>query len=392
MNTRLFLGSMGACFATSSLFAVYAPIPEIEKGEVMTVSVYAGAYYDDNIFGSSANEQESFVTDLSYDLIFNVQPTDQMHLRAKYTGQYLIFDDRPGDDVLNNHTIDASMDYSFSEKLSMQVSDTISWIDNPDSSLSTTTLQTDQSSFNNVFYISATWKFTEQVNLVNKYRNSVFNYDAAALAIQLDRVEHLYGLELNYVMNPKLTWVGEYRHQINDYDDETTLKDNSSNFLLVGTNYAMREDLLVQARVGAEARDRDAGSNSTDPFVTVTGRYSYAERSYISSALTYRLKESSDTATFLDNESLDFVTNIQHYISDRIALGGSLGLETATLEGRPGNADVDEDTVRFGINASWIPDLNWTVTVSFDHDSVSSDSAVREETRNRLAASVRYTF
>ena len=62
------------------------------------------------------------------------------------------------------------------------------------------------------------------------------------------------------------------------------------------------------------------------------------------------------------------------------------------LQGRRGQRDVDEDTVRLGAAASYVGDKNWTVSLSYDHDRVRSGDALRSMRRHRAGLGATYSF
>jgi long-subunit fatty acid transport protein len=84
---------------------------------------------------------------------------------------------------------------------------------------------------------------------------------------------------------------------------------------------------------------------------------------------------------------------VQHQLSGAFTASGSITYDSSVLQGRSGvHADVDEKTTRLGLALSWRPNKNWTVSGTYDHDEVNSDDANREQTRDRLGVSARFTF
>lgn len=381
--------------ATSSSHAVYAPTPVVQaqQGKQWSIEVSAGAYYDDNIFGAAENEQTSWVGIFGLDLGYSGRSNqDQTGYRFGYEGSYLIHEDRPGDAKLDNHTVWLSLDHQFSDRLSITLSERLSFVDEPDSAIGTTTLQTDQSSLQNVLNLAVNWDFHERFFVINKYRNTHYNYDAAALKASLDRNEHLYGFEFGYIKSERLNIIGEYRLQMQRYRDDLIPRDSDSHFFLMGADYSPSEQASLECRIGAEVRDREGGENTTEPFAEVRATYDYAARSYMSAGFTYTLTETSDTSAFTDTETAELEANISHYLSDMIVAGASVTYAIELLQGRVGVADVEEDTLRFGISLSYAPRKSLVVSVTYDYDQVFSGIESRDEIRNRVGIKVGHAF
>lgn len=388
-----------ACLAALStlpaLHAVYAPIPLQEQGKALTFSLEVGEYYDSNIFGANTGRIESFVTQVTPRVDANYSLSDQSFLSAYYELQYMYFDSRPGDKNLFNNRLGLDFDHTFSEALFLSVSDDFGVIDNPQSAIVTgTPIQTDQSYISNFLQGELTWQATPVIAIINKYRNSYWDYDDSTLATQLDRMEHLYGLELDYDYLPDWTLVGEYRLKYNDYRNNALPKDSLSNFLLAGFDYQSSEQLSLLARAGVDFRDRDATSNETAPYGELTAVYQYAPRSFVSGAFTYGIFETTDTTQFLDSEDAIFIINTESYVTDFIVLSGAVTFQYSTLQQRPGNGigDAIEKTWRLGAGVSYLPTPNWAVILTYDYDFVNSQVVTRNQVRNRVGISGRYTF
>ncbi len=388
-----------ACLAAISILpvarAVYAPIPLQEQGKALTFSIEAGEHYDSNIFGANTAPTSSFITEVKPRIDGNYSLADQTFLSGYYELQYQYFENRPGDKNIFNNRLGLELDHTFTEALFLSLADDLAFIENPQSAIITgAPLQTDQSYISNFLDFAVTWQATQTIAIVNKYFNGYWDYDDSLLATQLDRMEHLYGLEVDYDYLPEWTIVGEYRFQYNDYRNNVVPKDNHSNFLLAGFDYQTTEQLSILARVGVDFRDRDAASNETSPYGELTAVYQYAERSFVSAAFTYGIFETTDTNQFLDSEDAIFVLNTESYVTDFIVLSGALTYQYSTLQGRPGNGigDAIEKTTRFGAGVSYLPTPNWAVILTYDYDFVNSEVYTRNQVRNRVGVSGRYTF
>jgi hypothetical protein len=115
-----------ACLLLGALRAgaVYAPVPEIERGKALTVYMAAGAYHDSNIFGSSTEEIASMVYELNPSLVFNASLAPKTFASAAYRLSLDHVVDRPGDKTLDSHEVTARLAHTFSPLTELDLSDT----------------------------------------------------------------------------------------------------------------------------------------------------------------------------------------------------------------------------------------------------------------------------
>jgi hypothetical protein len=383
------------CAAIPTLaLAVYAPIPEQEQGKPLTYRLGTSIYHDSNIFGAASGEIDSLVYNLTGGLSFNGSLDAQTFASASYQISNDYMPDRPGDHNLTSHSLAARYAHAFSDATNVDLSGTYDISKNPQSlsPLNNQPLNTDQSFKRAQFDGRFTTTAGPKTGVVAKYRLLNYSYDNAAVATDLDRYEHLAGLELSYAYLPETKLVGEYRFQKIAYDANGSAKDKTSNFLMGGVDYNPGKQTLISARLGFEDRNRESGGDTTAPYVELSGRFSYYEGSYVATGYTYTMEESSDVVNFTDTKVNRFFVNVQHRLTGTLTASGSLTYEPSQLQGRGAQADVDEKTTRFGLGVSWQPNRNWTVAGTYDLDNINSDLDNRDQNRTRFGVSARVTF
>lgn len=374
-------------------FAIYAPIPEQEQGKPLTFKLGASAYHDSNIFGGATGEISSMVYNVSGTVAYNGSLDDQTFLSASYqlSNDHIV--DRPGSKDLVSHALTARLAHSFSADSNIDVSAGYNIAKNPQSLLAGIPLNTDQSFKRGQLDVRYTTTAGQKTGIIAKYRFINFAYDNAVLGASLDRAEHLLGLEGNYALLPETKLVAEYRFQSIGYDSGAAFKDKDSNFLMGGVDYNPGENVLMSARAGFEAREREAGPNTTAPYVELSSRYTYAEGSFLAAGYTYTIEEPSDVASYTDTDVNRLFVNLQHRLTGTLTAAGSLTYEPSRLQGRAGvHADIDEKTTRFGLSLTWQPTTNWSVSGTCDLDDVNSDDPARGQKRSRYGVSARFTF
>ncbi len=381
-----------AIFAPSLALAVYAPIPEQEQGKALTYRLGASVYHDSNIFGSATGERDSMVYSISGSISFNGSVDDQTFASASYgfSNDHVV--DRPGKKNLTNHSLGARLAHSFSQDSNIDLSGSYDIVKNPQSLLADTPLNSDQSFDRaelNARYVTSVGQKT---SVTGKYRFMNIAYDNSNLSNDLDRSEHLAGVELGYAMLPETTLVGEYRYQSIAYDHASATKDKTSNFLMAGFDYNPGKQLLISGRAGFEDRNRKAQPDTTSPYIELRSRYTYAEGSFLAAGYTYSIEEPSDTDRFNDAKVNRFFVNVQHRLSGAFTFSGSLTYEPSQLQGRAPQANIDEKTTRFGLGLTWQPTKNWTVSATYDLDNIDSDDANRGQNRDRFGVGANFTF
>jgi hypothetical protein len=389
-----YLKAFFACglVAAASARAVYAPIPEQEQGKDLTFTFSVGLSHDSNIFGSAAGAIDSMIYEFSPKVVYNASVTEKSFVSLSYQAILDQFDNRPGDKLLDSHMASARFAHAFSPKTTLDIVDLYQASRNPESLLNGLPINADQSSQRNELDGHYTTSLSPKVGLDLKARTVYYNYRNPILARSLNRIENLFGAAADYALLPELKAVGEYRHQDVYYDKEGETKNKNSDFLMFGADYAVAKKLTTSGRVGAEWRHRSRERSTTAPYVEFSGKYDYADASFITGGYTYTLEESSDTARFTDTKVDRVFVNVQHTISPLLIASGSLTYEASVLQGRRTFANVNDHTIRGGVALSYLPNKHWTISFSYDDDHVTSDEAARKLDRERFALNAAYTF
>jgi hypothetical protein len=225
-----------------------------------------------------------------------------------------------------------------------------------------------------------------------KARSIYYDYHDAQLGRSLDRTENLFGVSGDYAILPEVKGVAEYRHQGVFYRRLGELKNKQSDYLMGGVDYDVARRVSVSGRLGAEWRNRKSERDTTAPYAELSTKFDYTERSFVTGGYAYTLEETSDPERFIDTKLHRIFVNVQHAVSALIVASGSLTYEPATLQGRRGNANISESTVRGGAALSYLPTKNWTLSAGYDHDRVRSDDPSRKLSRERVALSAIFTF
>ncbi len=371
---------------------VYAPIPEQEQGKDLVIKAKVGLAHDSNLFGAASGAVSTAVWTLAPHATYNASLTAQTFFSAAYGLTLDQFDNRPGDKLLDSHEASVRLAHAFSKSTTIDLNESLSVTRNPESLLAGVKLNTDQSFTRNQLDGRFSTPINAKAEATVKVRSVYYEFRDAALGRSLDRIENLYGLSANYALLPEAKAVAEFRHQDVYYTKEGEMKNKSSEYLMGGVDYEVARKLSLSGRLGVEWRSRTAERDTTSPYAEFTAKYDYAEKSFLLGGFGYSIDETSDTARFNDSKAYKGFVSIQHSVTALIVASGSLTYEPATLQGRRGQANVDEKTVRTGAALSYLPTKNWLISASVDYDRARSDDAVRNLSRTRVGVSAVYSF
>jgi hypothetical protein len=380
-------------------WAAYAPVPEQEQGKDLTFSLRGGISHDSNLFGAPTNTVSSTIYTLAPRGVYNRSLTDQTFFSASYGLTIDHFENRPGDKTLESHDANLRLAHAFSKTTTLDISDVFTVTRNPEALLPgiaaalPTVLNPDQSFTRNQIGGRLDTALSAKVGFTAKARSVLYDYRNGVLGRSLDRVENLYGVSTDYAILPEVKGVAEYRHQDVYYKKGgREFKNKRSDYLMAGADYFVAKKMSVSGRLGAEWRERAAEEDATAPYAEVSGKYNYTESSFIVGGYAYTLEETSDTARFNDSKVHRFFANIQHSLTPLIIASGSLTYEPAELQGRRGQKDIEEDTMRVGAALNYLPTKNWVISASYDYDRIWSGINAREMKRERVGLHGTYTF
>lgn len=394
---------VGGLLAASPAWAVYAPIPEQDQGKDLTYTVKAGVSYDSNIFGGATDAISSIVWEFAPRIAYNASITDQTFFSAAYG---LTLDDierRPGTQVLDSHDLNLRAAHAFSKETVLDLTDDFMISRNPASLLNGVPANADQSFTHNEFDAHYTTPLSPKFDTELKARSGYTKYRNATLGRMLDRIENLYGLAGDYAVLPEIKAVAELRHQDVYYRKQGEAKNKNSDYAMAGADYEVAQKLTLSSRLGAEWRRRSGAPNATAPYAEFSGKYSYAERSFVTGGYAYTFDEASDPLRFTDEKVNRFFVSVEHSVTALIVASASVDYEPGVLEGRPAHfgsagefipaqSNVNETSKRFGAALSYLPTKNWIVSISYDYDRVNSDDPSRSVERHRAGVNASYTF
>jgi hypothetical protein len=337
MNKRIWIGVFGAMLAGSSLLGVYAPIPEVEKGDVWVVNMEVGGFYDSNIFGTENHAKGSYVSTVSPRLKFNASITDQTFFVAYYDIELQYVENRPEVQSLWNHVFSGQFHHSFNKRTALHLLHSYASIDSPETTLGTGSLQTDQSYKLSKTRVSLDAGLTPKLMMMMEGGVDYFHYRNAQVADALNRNEYSISVSKKYAYAQDRSFFANV--DLTDYDYETDDANRGSKRLraLVGVEAQPTEKWEIRYGYGRQIRDPNALKHQVGLYHDFATMYRFQPKSFIRYSINNSTDEVEDTINYVFRNSNAHELMLQYDLTGRgsLLLSSKVAYILSVLEGRP---------------------------------------------------------
>ena len=366
------------------------------------ISISLREGYDDNVFTSSIDKQESWFTNggiaLNYDF---GSPRTQISLGAG-AGVTYYWDTgnnaNGNDDYDINAYISLSLTHKASPRLTFALSSYLTYQSQPDFAQA---IGLNRRS-GNFFYTqdkgTVSYLWTPRFSTATSYTFVALRYDDQSVGFFEDRIENVFGNEFRFLLWPTTTLVAEYRFQVVSYDRID--RDSMTHFALGGFDHSFSPRFSLSVRAGAEFRNyssNDPANNGIDssPYAEATLNYALGKDTSLSLTNRYGIEE-PDVATNPSRRTFRTGLSVKHNFTPRIS--GQLGAyyqhdeydgvnsPTFVADGFTEDAFDVALSLRYAITR-WL-----ALEGGYNHTEVSSDADFRDYSRNRAWAGVNLTF
>lgn len=396
-RSMVVLGVAGiVCAVAHSAFA--------EGASIFHASTRLRVEYDDNIFQTTRNEQDSFkfIAELSLSLNFT-QPTTFLGLH--YRPSFTYWEDRPGDSSDLNHQVDVVLNHEFTPRFSLSVRDRFRYAEIPEGIANDVIIREENSFIYNSLNATISSRLTPETRLDIGGRNIILQYDKSDVGNRQDYTRNVVGASVNHQLQPTLTMVVDGRFEDISYD-KAKIRDSQSTFIGVGADQSFSPNLLGSIRLGYQNKDFDSAQRSSvdSPYVdaNLTALPSPATRLTLGAAFS---QSETDVYPFANQERTriyataahDITAQISAYLSASFARGDYKADQAAAANEAedavvvvPPVFDGSEDSWQLSARATYKLDRNNILEVGYQFTDLSSDFAGRDFTRNRL--NIGYSF
>lgn len=368
-------------WSAASTFAQYdVPDTQGEKGKPFTISAQVRQEYDDNVYTSPDNQQESWTTQVNPTFIFNY-PMDQTLVSARYTFGLRYYWDRPGDDIDMSHELVGRIAHTFTSRFDIDVRDRFVYTYEPDLRTPDSSRFVDGNYIINDFSTFARFQWVPRFGNTLEYMNRVVDYDSGYPSTFEDRMEHTINLENRWQVVPTTVAVLGYRFSMVDYD--ALPKSSVGHFAMVGVDHRLADNLVASARVGAEFRTFDEGDEAASPYVSLNATYSYAPNSSVSLFYTHSLSL-TDIGAYTTQESDTIGMSLYHAFTPKFGARISSAFTWGRYDAANALDDLDDADVS--------EQLGLSEAVDFDEFSMYVEGALSYSINSHLATEIGYVY
>lgn len=226
------------------------------------------------------------------------------------------------------------------------------------------------------------------------YSFEAYNYDEQSVAMFSNRVTNQFGNEFRLQMVPTTNLVVEYRFEIVNYQDDSSLN-STTHYALGGIDHQFNPRLGASFRGGAEFRSYNTQGDRTSPYFEGNVAYALGRRTAVNWNTRYGLEEpdvagSQSRTTF--RTGLQTTFNLTSRTSTAVEMYYVHDDYHALTSGLVTTPAFSEDTFDIGLTLRYGITSLIGVQASYHYTDVTSDAAFREYSRNRVSAGVNVTF
>jgi len=382
--------------ATNNSVKPAAPIGEgVFTNLPFKTSLSADFGYDDNVFTSHSDRIGSAYNDLSFDLGSHIG-----NQRSQLDGDLVLglayYWNRPGSSVDPNISLNLSSSYKLTPRLMVSLSSNLAYQAQPNFAIAGAATQNVGNYFFGSDQLSLGYEWTRRVSTVTSYSLNTYWYDNSTQATQQNRLEHLIGEQLRYMLFPTVTLVAEYRFGYISYENSNTVSngnansDSYSHFLLAGADATLSPRLSFTFRGGAELRTflTPGGMETTFPYAESTLSYEYRPSCFFQWYNRLGL-EQSDFAETQYKEVYRTGIRVDHTFGQKLKAGASIYYSYNQYKQPFSFAENDLDanaTLSYAIYRSLSVQAGYTFT------RASSEIVFRDYYRNKIFLGASFAF
>lgn len=399
------LASIGlVAIGASSLYAQ----DSAEKVKPWSISGSLRGFYDDNYATQvSSAKQGSWGIEVSPSAKFKYD-SGQTQVDAGYTYDLKWYEKPDNED--QSHQFHVGLNHKLTERYSLRASDTFVIAQEPEllsGGIVASPLRSTGSNIHNDGNFGFLTAVTEQFGVDLTYDNNLYSYQEETRAAQLDRDEHLAGIDLRWKFIPTTVGVLGYRYGETDYSHkvlqdsfgnaiESSQRNSRSHYFLAGVDEDFTSQLKGSVRVGAQYFDYyKEGKTQTSPYADASLAYTYLKGDSITVGVKH-MHSATDilgnlyTDPVLDEEATVPYVSWTHKITPDLT-GNVVGqFQRGSFNGGSYDGQT-EDYYTISANLSYAINKFVSAEAGYSFDDLES-SVGRSYTRNRVYLGVRATY
>jgi hypothetical protein len=428
-----------AALGVSTLHAQYSPSitpEELSNPRGWSIATTLRGFYNDNPFTEpNAVARSTYGTEVSPSVAFN-HTYENTTVTLGYIFDWLYYDRYNTSDT--SHQFNADVKQTFSDRYSMEVSDSFVVAQQPgvlDTTIINSPLYAPGNNIHNNGNISFTAGLVPKLDLQVSYANNLYAYQQtygdvfqkpgtaleSSWSAILDRMEQLATVNLNWKVLNELTGVLGYSYGHTGFTSPepiifgptataampfttdsiySQVRDNDAHFFFVGADEHFTSTLSGSIRAGGEYLDYyNANTTDLSPYVDASLTWTYMPESYVQGGVKHEHSAtdvlgalpSAGGQPVLDAEDTAAYVSLSQKISGGFT-GGLLGqYQHSVFNGGTVNNE-SENFFILGLNFSYRFNPYLNAETGYNWNKLVSDVSGRDYTQNMVYVGVRATY
>lgn len=201
------------------------------------------------------------------------------------------------------------------------------------------------STINNLATVQGDYRVTDRLSMITRWNNTLVYLGGSSANNNYMNNGAFQQFRLDFT--PETVGTFSFDYQLYDYDLDNTYRDNQQAAFSLGADHTFLPTLFFSGRVGLQLNDNfgladndfivgsgGLGSGEqeigTFPFASLTGTWSYEQRSFLSAGFSAQIQQSNQ-ANASDAEAYTLNFNWDHYFTDKFSVIQSFFINVATF-------------------------------------------------------------
>jgi putative beta-barrel porin BBP2 len=369
---------------------LFHPFPYADEGIFTSlpfrVSRYVKVGYDDNALLRHTGAKGSAYNELGLSAGVNIG-NERTQLNSDILAGIVAYSQRPGKKIDPDLDLDLTFNHQFSERTVFSLASSVSYQAQPEISSGVGSPNV----VGNFLYaenkISLGIQWTHRIATFTSYSFNLLYYDLHSAGWFQDRLEHLIGEEIRYLLHPTIVAVAEYRFGDVNYL-YNRVANSYSDYFLAGSDVTLSHRLKFAFRTGTELRhlNRPSGDEILYPYAESNLIFLYRPESTIDWYNRYGL-EQPDTGQSGYRKTFRTGLKLTHRIG-----GKTYAIAAAYYSHNEYPSSFIENLAEANLELDYqiTRKLRWSAGYTFTRDF--SNLISRNYIRNRFYSGVSYAF
>ena len=340
--------------------------------------------YDDNIYETSKDKQDSFKIIEEVEFLVNLN-LPRSFVGARYRPTFVWWSDREDDTDLH-HDLDLILSHNFTERLSVSLKDTFRFAEQTEEIDRGAVVRENNDFLYNVADAKLAYQIARGTRAEAGYRNTLLRYDENVVAETEDYDINAGGLTLRQQVFKKTVFAVELRYEEIEYDGPD--RGSQNQYMGGAIEQIFSPSLVGSVRAGYQEKQFNDGSidDAEEPYFDASLTFLPSPRTRLTAGAGYSLFE-SDVYPFANQDRAIAFVGLAHDLTAKISVYASGSYQLSEYKADQAIEEVakdgDENVYQVSARTSYKINRNNWVELGWQYMDLQSD--IREEfDRNRI--------